>query len=299
MAQLVKQIGVLDQAALDAGEARIQGNEQARFQNRVRALSILGLVLGGILASIVIRHVQRLEGASRSSFNEVLAAREGLRQLSDRLVKVQEEERRVLSRELHDELGQTMSAILLEVGKLESDAARNGNRPESLTSVRKLAEENISKVRNMALLLRPGMLDELGLVPALRWQTREVSRRTGLKVKMIADEMDDDLPEPVRTCIYRVVQEALNNCVKHAGAKEIRVTLHRDAGGLVVSVQDDGAGFDPARNKGLGLLGMAERVTGVGGRLHIEAQTGAAARFSLPIFHSKSESCTPEKERAV
>ena len=81
-----------------------------------------------------------------------------------------------------------------------------------------MAEENVSKVRNMALLLRPAMLDELGLVPALRWQAREVARRTGLKVKLMADELNDDLPESNRTCIYRVVQEALNNCVKHAKA---------------------------------------------------------------------------------
>ena len=139
-----------------------------------------------------------------------------------------------------------MSAMLIELGNLESALAGAEIHWDGLASVRRMAEENVAKVRNMALLLRPAMLDELGLVPALRWHAREVARRTGLKVKMIADELDDDLPDASRTCIYRVVQEALNNCVRHSQASEVRVVIHRDADGLSISVQDNGVGFDPA-----------------------------------------------------
>ncbi len=213
-------------------------------------------------------------------------------------MNVQEEERRNLSRELHDDLGQAMSAMLIELRKLESARGGPGNHSTGWASVRHLAEQNVAKVRDMALLLRPAMLDELGLVPALRWQGREVSRRTGLKVKMIADELNEDLPDSKRTCIYRVVQEALNNCVKHSQAKEVRVVIHLSADGLSVSVQDDGVGFDPAHNKGLGLLGMTERVSGLGGRIHIESQPGRGTIVST-YFPLEKDHIKPLEESVV
>ncbi len=210
-------------------------------------------------------------------------------------MKVQEEERRNLSRELHDDLGQSMSAMLIELGNLESALAGAEIHWDGLASVRKMAEENVAKVRNMALLLRPAMLDELGLVPALRWHAREVARRTGLKVKMIADELDDDLPDASRTCIYRVVQEALNNCVRHSKAREVRVVIHRDADGLSISVQDNGVGFDPLQHKGLGLLGMMERVSGLGGQFHIKSQPGQGTILST-YFPLEGDRCKAAEE---
>jgi signal transduction histidine kinase len=289
--QFAKQVNALDEQVLDGAEEQLQ-IVQARFQSRVRAISILALALGCILAIVVVRHAQRLGVEANTRFNEVLAAREDLRRLSDRLVTVQEEERRSLSRELHDELGQAMSAISIELGNLESALAGADIHWAELASIRRLAEDNVAKVRNMALLLRPAMLDELGLVPALRWHAREVARRTGLKVKMIADELDDDLPDASRTCIFRVVQEALNNCVKHSQASEVRVMIHRDGDGLSISVQDNGVGFDPARNRGLGLLGMMERVSGLGGQFHIKSQPGhgtiLTTYFSLDANRCKS-----------
>jgi signal transduction histidine kinase len=136
-------------------------------------------------------------------------------------------------------------------------------------------------VRNMALLLRPSMLDDLGLVAALRWQAREVTRRSGLKVKMVADEIAEDLPDSHRTCVYRVVQEALNNCARHSQATQVRVVVRRDPDGLSVMVQDDGIGFEPRREKGLGLLGMEERVARLGGAFSIESQPGHGTVLSI------------------
>jgi signal transduction histidine kinase len=107
-----------------------------------------------------------------------------------------------------------------------------------------------------------------------------------LKVKMIADEFDEDLSDAYRTCVYRIVQEALHNCVKHSKASEVRVVMNRDRDGLSVSIQDDGAGFDPKRERGLGLLGIAERVSTLGGRFSVESHPGAgavlSAHFPLP-----------------
>lgn len=297
LVQFVKQVSALDEQTLDAAEERIQV-VQARFQRRVITISMLALALGSVLATVVLRYVRRLGTEATTRFNQVREAREDLKRLSDRLVVVQEEERRNLSRELHDDLGQTMSAMLIELGKAESMPPGSSKRRDELAAVRRLAEENVAKVRNMALLLRPAMLDELGLVPALRWQIREVGRRTGLQVKLIADELNDDLPESSRTCIYRVIQEALNNCVKHSKASEVRVVMQRDAEGLMISVQDDGVGFDPEHNKGLGLLGMAERVNALGGRFRIESQPGHGAVLST-YFSLASDQCRAEEESVV
>lgn len=277
--QFAKQVSALDERVLDAAEEDIQ-RIQAGFQRRVIAISGLALLLGLILAIVVTLHTRRLGAEAATRYDEALAAREDLRRLSERLVTVQEEERRNLSRELHDDLGQVMSAMIMELGKLDAGPSDTPARRDALASLRHLAEENVAKVRDMALLLRPAMLDELGLIPALRWQAREVARRTGLRVKFVSDDLSDDLPESHRTCVFRVVQEALNNCVKHSRATDVRVVLHRDATGLSVSVQDDGAGFDASHSKGLGLLGMTERVTGLGGRFHIDSKPGQGTVLS-------------------
>jgi len=129
------------------------------------------------------------------------------------------------------------------------------------------------------------MLDDLGLVAALRWQAREVTRRSGLKIKMVADQIAEDLPDSHRTCIYRVVQEALNNCAKHSQATQVGVIVHQDQAGLSVTVQDDGIGFEPSREKGMGLLGMEERVKRLGGRYSISSKPGKGTvlRLHLPL----------------
>jgi len=279
LVQLLKQVNALDEQNIELGEERIEA-VQLRFRHRATILSVLTLALGGILAFAILRHVRRLEAEAESRLSEAQEARQHLRQLSDRLVTAQEDERRRLSRELHDELGQSMSAMLMELGRFESGIRLSGLDGERLISVRRMAEANVAKIRSMALLLRPSMLDELGLVPALKWQAREVSRRAGLKVKMIADELTDDLDDSYRTCVYRLVQEALNNCVKHSRATEVRVVIHREANGLSVCVQDNGVGFDPVSDKGLGLLGMAERIDHLGGRFHIDSKRGQGTILS-------------------
>jgi signal transduction histidine kinase len=294
---LVKQVNDLDKRDLDAGEERIQA-VQSRFGARVTTMSALALALAGILAVIVLRRVQRLETETDDRFREVVVARSDLRRLSDRLVTAQEEERRNISRELHDDLGQAMSAMLIELGRLESSTSETGAQRERFASVRRMAEDNVAKVRNLALLLRPSMLDELGLVAALRWHAREVTRRTGLKVRMIADELDDDLPESLRTCVFRVVQEALNNCVKHSKAVGARVVIRREQDGLSVSIEDNGVGFDPARDRGLGLLGMAERVSHFGGLFNIHSQPSQGTILTI-YFPLESSRSTPAEAGAV
>src|SRR5262249_58797900 len=138
-----------------------------------------------------------------------------LQELSARLVRAQEEERRAISRELHDEVAQYLSAALVESSNLAAtlrpDSA--GARPH-LESIRRLVDESMQAVRNMALSLRPSMLDDFGLVPALEWQGREIEKRTGLKVEVEADEEVAGLPDGYKTCIYPVTQEDLHNCAR-------------------------------------------------------------------------------------
>ncbi|MGC2659124.1 MAG: ATP-binding protein, partial [Bryobacteraceae bacterium] len=138
---------------------------------------------------------------------------------------------------------------------------------------------------DMSLLLRPSMLDDLGLIPAVQWQAREVSRTSNVYVQVSADPIPEDIPDEHKTCIYRVVQEALRNAVRHSKAKSVRVRLSRDAEHLVLTIQDDGHGFVPSRDKGLGLLGIQERVTHLHGKFSLEstAGEGTSIRVELPL----------------
>ena len=141
-------------------------------------------------------------------------------------------------------------------------------------------------IRDLAMGLRPSMLDDLGLAPALEWQGREFSRHTGVPAVVTVDGTVDDLPETHRTCIYRVVQEALTNCAKHAKAKNVLVSVHGRDKSVEALIQDDGVGFNAAsRVGGLGLLGIEERVQELEGTLGIISQLGKGTtlRVQIPV----------------
>jgi signal transduction histidine kinase len=148
-----------------------------------------------------------------------------------------------------------------------------------------MTERNIGLVRNIALLLRPAMLDDLGLVPALKWLAREVSRTASITVDVVAASFPDNLPDEHRTCIFRVVQEAVRNAARHSGARLVRIYLQQEALLIRASVQDDGKGFEPSQEKGLGIVGMEERVVHLGGRLRVESELGRGTivSFDLPL----------------
>jgi signal transduction histidine kinase len=282
---LVSQVNALDQRDNDAGEERLQ-DLHFHFQQRVASLSLIALALSAVLGFVVVLRTRYLERQAENNLAQAETARRDLSLLSNSLVNAQEEERRNLSRELHDQVGQSMTAMLIDLGRLESRLAGLQNVQGIIASIRRSAEENVARIRDLSLLLRPSMLDELGLVPALRWQAREVTRRSGLKVRMTADDFDEELSDDYRTCVYRIVQEALHNCVKHAHATEARVVINRDRDALYVSVQDNGVGFDPGQQKGLGLLGIEERAARLGGVVCVQSRRGEGAvlsvRFPLP-----------------
>lgn len=253
---------------------------QFRVQTAVSA--IVALALAGLLALVTIGRMLSLEKAAGARLREVTRARSELQNLSRRLVAAQEDERRRVARELHDEVGQALSAVLVELGRLESRLPPEPQQNRDIVSLaRQLADRAAAQVRDMALLLRPSMLDDLGLVPALQWQAREVSRRMGVKVKVAAETVADDLPDEYRTCVYRIVQEAINNAARHAHATTVRVEARQENGEIRVSIQDDGGGFDPRMEKGMGILGMEERVNKLGGAFRIDSEKGEGTIVSL------------------
>jgi signal transduction histidine kinase len=238
------------------------------------------LVLGGMA------YIVRLDRQTRARYAELARSQHALQQLSARLVDAQETERRSISRELHDEVGQSLGALLVDIGRLST--MLSGGHPEvktQLDNLKSVAEQTFQTVRNIALLLRPSMLDDLGLAAALEWQGREVSRRSQIEVAVESDSVPEDLPDEYKVYIYRLVQEALNNAVRHSGARNAKVVVERMEKSIVVRVTDDGRGFDPARSRGMGILGMEERVKRLGGTLRVESQPGKGATVTadLPI----------------
>jgi len=155
----------------------------------------------------------------------------------------------------------------------------------SLDNIRSFADSSVNSIRDIALLLRPSMLDDLGLMPALEWQAREVSRRSGIKVTVTAGNVPDSLPDEMRTAVYRLVQEALYNVSRHSGAKSATVNVRQEDGSLLLTVEDDGSGFDAAKMRGLGILGMEERIRQLGGEFEIRSAPGKGTelRARLPI----------------
>jgi len=256
---------------------------QAR-QTRLLAIALTaGLVLS--LASIV--YLLRLGEEAQRRYQELARSRTELEALSAQLVDAQETERRSISRELHDEVGQSLGALLVEVGRLAASVpSRNLEIKDRIDKIKSVAETTVQTVRNIALLLRPSMLDDLGLIAALEWQGREVSRRSEMEVEVRSEDGSDAIPDEYKICIYRLVQEALNNAARHSSAKNARVTVEQTANKLLVSVFDDGRGFDPQRVRGLGILGMEERVRRLGGILTIDSKPGHGttlkAEFPLP-----------------
>jgi signal transduction histidine kinase len=283
MLQIADRIAIANNRALERAERQITASSE---NLRKSLVATFGITLGGgiLLALLTIGHTLRLERELERRLEENLRARADLQELSAKLLHAQENERRTLARELHDEVGQSLSAILMEA----ENAACAAELPEArdhLDAVRSLAEKTVNEVRDLALLLRPSMLDDFGLVPALNWHARETGKRTGLNLVLTADEGADDLPDEHKTCIYRLVQEAIHNSTRHANANNVEVELRREDGRVRFSVRDDGDGFDPRVVRGLGLLGMEERVRRLGGRLAIDSHPGRGTSIlaELPV----------------
>jgi signal transduction histidine kinase len=208
---------------------------------------------------------------------------EQLRHLSHRLLSAQEEERKRISRELHDEIAQTLTGINVRLAALKAEATVNTKGLQNkISSTQRMVEKSVDIVHRFARELRPTVLDDLGLMPALHSHLKDFTKRTGIHIHFTAFTLGriKQLDNAGRTVLYRVAQEALTNVVKHAQASQVNVTIQKLRNGLRMEITDNGHGFAvervlfAKRHQRLGVLGMRERVEMVGGRFSIESAPG-------------------------
>jgi signal transduction histidine kinase len=248
-------------------------------------LSLLVMLLVGLGQAVFsTAHLLKMEKQTLKHLDEMTEARQELKDLSAKLVATQENERKSISRDLHDAVGQSMSAVQFELHDL-AVALRpyDPQLRERVHHVRESVENSLAVIRNMALLLRPSMLDDLGLAAALGWLGREISRLTGVRIQVQADDLPADLPDEHKTCIFRIVQEALHNVQKHANANAVEITVRASDAWLVLTVQDDGRGFQQGRAHGLGLTGMHERAESLGGSVKINSGPGKGTLIEVAL----------------
>ncbi len=257
-----------------------------RVQTRLVMLVVLLLLAALVLSLIGGYYILGLERQGRRRYEVLVENRSELEALSRKLVDAQEDERRAISRELHDEVGQTLGALLVDLGQLSKLAPADDQLLQGqISRIKSAAETAVKSIRDMALLLRPPMLDDLGLVPALEWQGREVSRRGEMEVDVHADGVTDSLADETKVCIYRLVQEALTNAAAHSGAKHANVAVVQKGEAIRVEIADDGKGFAAKQVRGMGILGMEERVKRLGGSLVIQSELGrgTTVKAELPL----------------
>jgi signal transduction histidine kinase len=245
------------------------------------------LSLGLTVAVAAVIRIRLLERRSEQQHERTEQAEQEMRRLSNQLVKTQEEERKNLSRELHDQLGQMLTALRMEVGRAErAHASGSPAFGATMAESKSLIEQTMRLVRDLAMGLRPSMHDDLGLQPALAWQTREFARRYNVPVNLTVEGDLETLPDPHRTCVFRVVQEALTNCAKHSAATDIDISVVGRGDQLDVSVSDNGIGVSHATgHAGLGLTGIKERVKEMHGSTSIQTKPegGTVLRITLPV----------------
>jgi signal transduction histidine kinase len=251
----------------------------------------IGLALAasfGILL-IALRFVSRLEHRLRDRIEKDAETSRDLQRLSAQLITVQEEERRIIARELHDEVGQVLTAIKVELALADRRIEAGTAAGDLLSPARVITERALHTVRNLSHLLHPSVLDDLGLVAAIDAYRKEVAERHGVAITLVHESMSDRLPEPIEAAAYRVVQEALTNVVKHSNAAGCQLHLQRLASSILIAVEDDGVGFDVARvqhagaSAGLGLVGIRERVAQVRGTVRVESAPSKGTRLTIEL----------------
>lgn len=245
----------------------------------------------------IVDRVRRITRENERLFQRLIEGENRFRGLAKAVWKVQEDERRRLARELHDGLGQTLTALKNQLERLERKAAAEdggaaaaGEIQAGLADSVELARGALNETRELSRLLRPPVLDDLGLLPALAWLARTLEQRTGLAVTVGTEGVDGRLEPDLETLVFRLVQEALTNVLKHAGTAAAEVRLARRGGTLELRVADAGAGFDAAAlldreegARGTGLRSMRDRVELFGGRLEVWSAPGRGTTVAVVL----------------
>ena len=281
---IAQEVEELNNANLAEQRAEVARRHIA-FRNDLRRLLWQSVLLGLVVALTVVLRLRVLERRSEEQRAIAEEAERQTRQLSQRLVATQEVERKNLSRELHDHVAQVLTALRMELGRIERGRSPGDTRLGAAVSECKLLVDKMFRtVRDLALGLRPSMLDDFGLRAALEWHVRDVTRRYGVDIELNVGGEFDALPDRHQTCVYRAIQEALTNCVRHAKAHSIKVNVTGHDDGLTVSVTDDGIGFDLGlRRDGLGLRGLEERVKELDGDVTITSVIGQGTTITMQL----------------
>lgn len=230
------------------------------------------------------------------------------RQRATLILNAQEEERKRVARELHDETSQVLTSLLISLAILEESITSETARSR-ITETRQLAHQTLRAIRSLSLDLRPSALDDLGLLPALRWYIKEYQQKFSIDIEFQSSGLKERLPTEMETALYRIVQEALTNAARHGQASQVRVTLIDDGQIIRTTIADNGKGFDSdklqkvpgaGQERGWGLVGMHERANLLGGTLEISSQAGKGTtiRASIPlpsqVSHTRQQELIPE-----
>jgi signal transduction histidine kinase len=304
-AALIKQAGRFFAAAIaPAKKSSISAGEALRLKNIIGTLSLrtVELAAANQQLSSEILHRQEVEAALKTSERHLLQSlgkadvlKEELRELSRQILSAQEEERKKISRELHDVIAQSLMGINVRLATLKRGAALNTKGLDrNIALTQKLVTKSANIVHQFARELRPTVLDDLGLIPALHSFMKHFTERTGVRTYLTAFAGVEKIHTARRTVLYRVAQEALTNVARHAGASRVDVSIRREAKSIRLEVKDDGKSFRMetillARgSKRLGLLGMRERVEMVGGSFLVESSPGKGTAVIAHIPVSKA-----------
>jgi signal transduction histidine kinase len=270
-------------------------------RERIWWTSGLAVAVGFFVALLAGSYIGRLESWIRQQHNQERQHKRELQRLSAELEDARENERRTIARDLHDEIGQALMTIKLDLGVLERNGQLSGASAAALAEARSSTDLAIHTVRDLSQLLHPPMLDDFGLAVTLQAYVRAFSERTGVRTELVLDRMNARVPSDVEVCAYRIVQEALTNVAKHARASACRVYLHRLPYSLLVTVEDDGRGMAVAvegrteTRVGVGLVSVRERVLRAGGTVNMEsAGRGTRLTVELPVpAHEASPEAAP------
>jgi signal transduction histidine kinase len=295
------QIRALDREAFEA-EHRARTSLYDGMRRRAWWTSAITAILGLAIAFVATRYAGRLESQILEQHRHILANTRDLERLSARLVNAQEDERRMIARELHDEIGQALTAIKMELALSERHQNDSGGFARALDEARAITDRTLNTVRDLSQLLHPSMLDDLGLPDTLKWYLHGFSQRTGVRAELVQDQMGERLASEVEVSAYRIIQEALTNVAKHARATLCRVYVQRLPHSFLITVEDDGVGADTqgpvseTSGRGLGLVGIRERVSALNGTVRFESASGKGTRLTveLPLADTR-----PETEVAV
>jgi signal transduction histidine kinase len=284
--RLSEDVQTLNRAAFvqqQADIAQIYRETQLRIWEQLGVALAISIAIG-ILATV---YGGRLERRLQRQGQRDARNAQDLQRLSARLITAQEEERRSIARELHDEVGQVLTAVKVELSIAQRSLEASGCPARLLEDSQSITERALYTVRDLSHLLHPSLLEDLGLPAAIDWYLRGFGRRHELRVELLHEGMDGRLRREAEANIYRIVQEALTNVAKHAQASKCRVYLQRLPTTVLVTIEDDGRGFDVAEveqagtQRGLGLIGIRERVWQVQGTLRLETSPGKGTRLTV------------------